>query len=287
MPISRRSLLAAALPLAAPALLPARSALAQDAAPPAPLASRTTTTQTPVPTLIVSEHLDVVTTIERFAVASEAKDEAIGLAAAQLERWRGDDAYVSGALLRTVDEGPVASLARNGGVSAYVQWHGARRPGGPEGATIPFAPAPDRSLRGTLGRFDLLDSRTYRVAFTRQTPPMDAPSRLSREATPFAHFGLFDVAEGDQDRLLDLAREAAPGSFGTPGLLAIGFHRSLDGRRVVNLGAWSSLDGFAALLGRPGFGRGNEYFKDLARFEPDFFELAAVVPGTSRQVEAG
>jgi hypothetical protein len=170
--------------------------------------------------------------------------------------------------LRTVP-GFVAGMVlagHDGELVLYSQW-------APAGAA-PAAVPDEWSLAPVLGDgVTRVDARTYAVELTAPDPV----TRVSRAATPQAHFGVFTVTPADQGRMVELAREHAPGSMGTPGLTAINFHRSLDGRRVVNLGLWTGFGEFAALLARPGFTGGAEYWTGVAGFRPHYFDVAAVV----------
>ena len=75
------------------------------------------------------------------------------------------------------------------------------------------------------------------------------------------------------------ARKDASRSLKVPGLLAIDFHRSTDACRAINLGLWSSFEHFVALTKQPGFGDKVEYFRGLADFQPDYFDVVAVKVG--------
>lgn len=212
--------------------------------------------------MILSADAPIVTTIERYDVEPEGLDDAVRDAqAALLTEWRNAPAFVAALLLR----------GTKGGLAVYAQWGavGDERP--------PASARPERTLKRHLG-FPLLDGRTYDLAFTRQAPGIDAATRLSCRATPFIHFGVFVVTKDNQPRMIDKARDEAPNSFGTPGLLAIDFHRSVDGLQVVNLGAWSTFEGFETLHRRPGFKPGEQYFRGIAEmFTPEFYTLAKVV----------
>lgn len=226
------------------------------------------------PEIVIAESSGVVTTIERFAVPPDERGDAVRKAAGRVARvWKSDPTFVGAVLLRSRSEGGVAKYIKRGGVSCYAQWKGSA---GGEGEL----PSP-RSLREALPGHQVLNSRAYTVEFTGQAGPGGPPTRVSVRGTPYAHFGLFGVTRENQDVLLDRARESAPKSLGSPGLIAIDFHRSTDGLHVVNLGVWSTLDEFEALLDRPGFKDRDEYYKDIAEFEPDFFDVVAVEVGST------
>lgn len=220
---------------------------------------------TPEPVVTVSQDRDIVTAIERFDVPSDQQAEAVQKATDHIvQEWKGDSEFVGAILLR----GRV-----RGGVSCYAQW---KRPA--DGFS-PAAPAASRSLAATLPSFKLLDSRTYTVEFTKQAESVAPPTWVSMKQTPHAHFGIFSVTRENQDRLLDLARENAPKSLTTPGLLAIDFHRSIDGLQVINLGVWTSFDDFNFLTQQPGFRDDDLYWKGVADFQFDFFDVVAVEVG--------
>jgi hypothetical protein len=149
----------------------------------------------------------------------------------------------------------------------------------PTQGSPPTIPVGSRSLAAALATFKLLDSRTYTVEFTDQAASVAAPTQVSMKHTPYAHFGIFSVTPENQDRMLDRAREYGPKSLTTPGLLAIDFHRSLDGLQVINLGLWTTFDDFNFLKQQPGFHDDNLYWEGVAEFQPGFFDVVAVEVG--------
>lgn len=227
---------------------------------------------TPEPVVTVAQDRAIVTVVERFDVSLDQQAEAVQKAADHIaQAWKGDAEFIGAMLLRGRD---------HGGVACYAQW---KRPA--EGAA-PATPAAARSLTAVLPTFKLLDSRTYTVEFTAQAAAVTPPTRVSMKQTPYAHFGIFSVTREHQGRMLDRAREHAPTSLTTPGLLAINFHRSIDGMQVINLGVWTSLDDFSALLQRPGFRKDNQYWQGVADFQPDFFDVVALEVGQSFEMTA-
>ena len=126
-------------------------------------------------------------------------------------------------------------------------------------------------------RFRRMDSRTYTLDFSASADGVTLPSVVSMKETPCAHFGVFAVTRDSQNRLLDLARGYGPLSLVTPGLRAINFHRSLDGKRVINLGLWAHLDAWDDLQKQSGFSGENMYWEDTVDdFQPDLFDVVAV-----------
>jgi quinol monooxygenase YgiN len=220
---------------------------------------------TPEPVVTISQDRDIVTMIERFDVPSEQRAEAIQKAADHIEQaWKADSEFVGAILLRSRDRG---------GVSCYSQWKS------PADGASPATPTASRSLAATLPTFQLVDSRTYTVEFTDRADSVALPVQVSIDQTPHAHFGIFSVTHENQDRLLDLARENAPKSLTTPGLIAIDFHRSIDGLQVINLGVWTTFDDFNSLTQQPGFRDDNLYWEGVADFNFDFFDVVAVEIG--------
>ena len=177
--------------------------------------------------------------------------------------WRHDEDFAGSLLLRSRDHNRL---------TVYSQWR--RRPN-----PVPAEPPPAWSIaapaRAAEPNTRVLDARTYHVEFTDGAHP---PTTLSTGSTPFVHFGIFSVAAGQQDALLDLAREYAPASLVTPGIVAVNFHRSLDGRQVVNLGPWTSFDAFTKLFDISGFKDESVYWEGVAQFQPDYFDLVDVTP---------
>lgn len=221
------------------------------------------------PTVVISERPEVTTVIERFDVTADRLDEAGGLVSAHVSgSWKTDAMFVGAVVLRSRDK-------ERGGLSVYSQWHGLATD------TLDEPPPAARSLRAPMAKFRMLDTRSYIVEFTRQAHPQTGHTRVSMRATPFAHFGIFDVTRENQDVLMDRAVISAPKSLGSPGLLAINFHRSVDGTQIVNLGTWNSLEKFDELLKQPGFKDQNQYFKGIADFMPDFFDVINVVVGSA------
>lgn len=213
--------------------------------------------------MIISTDLDVVAAIEGFDVPASGQDEAVRLASKAIRSLaQAEPTFVGGLVLRSI---------KTSGISTYVQW---RRP---DDGEIPLVPKAPLSLRNALQTFPILNSRNYELAFTRQGPQLSGPTKISLATTPCIHFGLFDVAAENQTMLLKRAEEEGPNSFGTPGLLAIDFHRSLDGIHVVNLGAWRSFNDIEQLHVQPSFKPGDQYFQGLAKFQPDFFDLVEVI----------
>ncbi|NJP74943.1 antibiotic biosynthesis monooxygenase [Streptomyces sp. C1-2] len=227
---------------------------------------------------------DVVTAIEQFGIpgtqqaAASAKEGAgaeqpLGKPSTERISERVSEAQIESAVAYLRNElsattGFVAGLlliGQSGELVLYSQWTSQ--------ADAPVEVLPEWSLAPAVQGLDRIDSRTFGVDFTAP----DVLSEASLKATPHVHFGVFTVEPDKQEHLLDLAREHAPTSMGVPGLTTINFHRSLDGRRVINLGLWSGFGEFENLLTRPSFAQGDEYWNGVATFRPRFFEVAAVV----------
>ncbi len=213
--------------------------------------------------LTISQDPSIVTVIERFDVPKDRQEEAIETAKNHISQtWANDPDFVGAAILKS---------RIHGGVSCYAQWMR------PSGGAAPIAPPPAQSLTPALSMFETLDSRTYSVEFSGHASLMTPPTLVSVEKTPYGHFGMFSLTIENQNRMVDLARAFAPKSLNTPGLLAINFHRSLDGERVINFGQWAFVDlDFNKLNQQPGFRDEDLYWKGVAEAEPDFFDIVAV-----------
>jgi hypothetical protein len=204
----------------------------------------------------------IVTFIERFAVEPADQDDAVAKAIDYVDRsWLDDPEFIAVLVLRG---------RQNGGIVGYSQWQ--LTGDAPPSAT----PQGARSLAGPLAGYEVVDARGYSVEFTHQADARGKASTVSVARTPLAHFGIFSVAEEDQDELLRLAGENAPRSFAVPGLVAVNFHRAVDRRQVINLGLWTGFEQSAVLLKQPGFADKDEYFRGIADFHPDYFDVVAV-----------
>ncbi|MFD9699944.1 hypothetical protein [Lentzea sp. NPDC059081] len=227
--------------------------------------------------LTVRPEAPVVTVIERFVRAGTATADSGTSSRPRRPAGSPADVAAKPEVVRAREQLPSVLTGREGFVAAlllagldgefvvYSQW----RAEAPE-------EVPDEWSVGRLEGFEPVDRRAYAVDFS---APGDL-SRVSVRDTPLAHFGVFSVAAADQERMLELARKHAPDSIGTPGLVSINFHRSLDGGQVVNLGTWDSFESFGELLGRPGFRDEAVYWQGVAEFRPHFFAVVAVVPGS-------
>jgi len=234
--------------------------------------------------LTVRRGSDVVAAIERFsppesvdAMASQAGSEpvapaflapVVGEAAPQTRQLGLALSYVATSLRNR--PGFVAAAVLNGQqgeVAVYSQW----KVDGDAPKAFPSEWSVGEALSGS--GVQRVDARTFVVDFTAPSPQLD----VSKVTSPHAHFGVFIMDPSSQERLLELARESAPKSIGTPGLNGISFHRSLDGGEVINLGVWTDFGGLAELLSRPGFQGGDEYWLGVASFHNVWFDVAAVV----------
>lgn len=214
--------------------------------------------------LTISQDPSIVTVIERFDVPQDRQAEAVEIAKNHISQtWTNAPDFVGAVLLRS---------RIHGGVSCYAQW---KRP---TSGSAPTAPPASQSLASALSMFETLDSRTYSMEFSSHAPSVAPPTLVSMERTPCGHFGMFTLTPENQNRMVDLARAYGPKSLTTPGLLAINFHRSHDGERVINFGQWAFVDiDFNQLNQQPGFRDEDLYWKGVAEAQPDFFDIVAVV----------
>jgi quinol monooxygenase YgiN len=79
---------------------------------------------------------------------------------------------------------------------------------------------------------------------------------------------VFVVEPDNQNKLIQVLKEGTEALFSKhPGYISASFHKSMDGRRVVNYGQWRSPKDIDAFRSKPEIG---EYFKrvrELAQFE--------------------
>lgn len=79
---------------------------------------------------------------------------------------------------------------------------------------------------------------------------------------------VFTVEPKDQDALLQLLVEGTETLFSQqPGYISSSFHKSQDGRRVVNYGQWKTAKDIEAFRTKPEIGAYFKRIKALAQFE--------------------
>jgi quinol monooxygenase YgiN len=88
---------------------------------------------------------------------------------------------------------------------------------------------------------------------------------------------VFVVEPDNQDKLIRILKEGTEALFRKQaGYISASFHKSMDGRRVVNYGQWRSPKDIDAFRGKPEIG---EYFKrvrELAQFESMICDVSYV-----------
>jgi quinol monooxygenase YgiN len=79
---------------------------------------------------------------------------------------------------------------------------------------------------------------------------------------------VFTVEPGDQEKLLQMLKESTETVFSKlPGYVSASFHKSRDGRRIVNYGQWRSPQDIEAFRSNPEIGAYFGRIKALAQFE--------------------
>lgn len=197
-------------------------------------------------------------------MAVETPEQVTAIAAARTlvaRRWAQQDDFVGAVLLRGREHNRL---------TAYSQW---RIPAAGAPPEVPESWSLQATLKKAVDGAHTLDARTYSLAFTDGNVPR---TEISLEETPIVHFGIFTFPLGNQDKLIELAREYGPKSLPTPGLMTINSHRSVDGLEVINLGTWRSFRDFEKLIEQPGFADGEVYWEGVSDFQPDFFDVVDV-----------
>jgi hypothetical protein len=190
-------------------------------------------------------------TPEQFRVLPGVVDHVRG--------WRKDTGFRGAVVLASRDHNRV---------SVYSRFEA--------GAELAGRPAP--RVLGTVAaqgiQVNTLDWRSYDLVWRDGN---ETPTVVSLNHPPLVHFGLFTVLDAQADALLDKVEASAPASLATPGLRTINFHRSHDGKRVLNFGTWYNFDRFRTLLNQPGFASDKKYWSGLATFQNDYFDVVDVV----------
>ena len=88
----------------------------------------------------------------------------------------------------------------------------------------------------------------------------------------------FEVEPADQQALIDLLSEATETVMkARPGFISASFHRSLDGKQVVNYAQWAEKADFDAMMQDPAAREHMAKAAKLAKsFDPVFYDVAAI-----------
>lgn len=186
---------------------------------------------------------------------TEEQSLALPVASLKARTWRRSEGFCGAVVLASRDHNRISVYSR------FVT-----------GVAVPPPVLDSADALGVAARS--LDRRSYDLMWRDGN---EDPAIVSLSHTPVVHFGLFTVLDNQSEALLDRVAAAAPASLVTPGLRAINFHRSHDGQRLVNFGTWSSFDEFHVLLDQPGFATGEKYWKGLATFQNDYFDVVDVI----------
>ncbi len=88
---------------------------------------------------------------------------------------------------------------------------------------------------------------------------------------------VFTVEPKDQEQLMQLLKEGTEVLFSKqPGYISSSFHKSQDGRRVVNYGQWQAQEDIQAFRKKPEIGVYFSRIKALAQFEAIVCEASYV-----------
>lgn len=80
----------------------------------------------------------------------------------------------------------------------------------------------------------------------------DAVSEIRRDRQHVVLLNVFDVRPERAQELLDTLNRATEEVMkGRPGFISASFHRSLDGKSVVNYAQWASVEDFEAMRADP------------------------------------
>lgn len=163
--------------------------------------------------------------------------------------------FVSANLHRSLDGAKVAN---------YAQWESSAD-------LESFQKLPEvQELIGPLREtVEEMDSHAYEIVASESkvgTPEIE-PQKY------FAHFAEFRMPAENQPHMVELAKEHVGPAMSLDGLLSATFHRSLDGKRVINYGQWENEKAISNLTQRPGFGSEDGYWTGLAENEFHLYEV--------------
>ena len=124
-----------------------------------------------------------------------------------------------------------------------------------------------------LFEFDTPDSHVYEIV----TSESKVGTPEIKQGGYLAHFAEFKMPAENQPRMIELAKEHVKPAMEQPGLISATFHRSLDGRRVINYGQWENKEAIENLAKQPGFSKEKPYWDGIAENEYHLYEVVHTV----------
>ena len=127
---------------------------------------------------------------------------------------------------------------------------------------------PSRRVFVATGLASALALTVQPVSAANQKRSLQTEITISPNRDVATLINVFVVEPDNQDKLIEVLKEGTEALFSKqPGYISASFHKSMDGRRVVNYGQWRSPKDIDAFRSKPEIG---EYFKrvrELAQFE--------------------
>jgi hypothetical protein len=105
---------------------------------------------------------------------------------------------------------------------------------------------------------------------------MPATGSIPVRAGAVLALGEFWTTPEHQAELMEREPRAAAAALRDDDLLAVSFHRSLDGTRMVNYSQIASVEAIIRIASLPGFSPERGYWKDIARNEYHTYDVAEV-----------
>jgi quinol monooxygenase YgiN len=96
---------------------------------------------------------------------------------------------------------------------------------------------------------------------------------ISKENRYLTLINIFTVDPSNQDKLVDLLKEATATVRREPGFISSSLHRSLDGTKVTMYAQWRSLEHYNAMRSNPAAMPFLQQALEIARFEPGMYEV--------------
>jgi quinol monooxygenase YgiN len=94
---------------------------------------------------------------------------------------------------------------------------------------------------------------------------------------PMTVINVFTVAPAQQRRLVELLSHATESSIRhIPGFVSAALHRSLDGTKVTMYAQWATPEDYERMRARPDASPFLAEALTIARFDPGFYEVAAI-----------
>jgi quinol monooxygenase YgiN len=96
---------------------------------------------------------------------------------------------------------------------------------------------------------------------------------ISKENDYLTFINIFTVGPADQQKLIDLLKEATEVVRTVPGFVSSSLHAGLDGTKVTMYAQWKSIEDYNKMRGNPAAAPFLQQALEIASFEPGMYKV--------------